>query len=118
MFFRCCEILERLNKSTFRSKFHLKEQDKLYILEKGIDKIQEHAYDFISKRLAPEIILNDGKQTPMKGHSVFISQHATATSCRGCLNKWYGVAKNRELSYREISFIVDLIMSWINKEMM
>ena len=80
-------ILKRLELSKFRSSFHLKEKDKKYVLEKGLATIKSHAYDFIRKRLAPEVILNDGKQTPMRGHPVFISQHATATCCRGCLSK-------------------------------
>ena len=59
-------ILNSLSKSNFRSKFHLKPKDKDYIKEKGIEKIREHAYDFVNKRLAPKIIPNDGKQTPMR----------------------------------------------------
>lgn len=74
---------EALEKSKFRSRFHLTEKEKMYINEKGMDTIRSHAYDFIRKRLAPKDILNDGKQTPMKGHPVFIAQHATATCCRG-----------------------------------
>ena len=92
------DILLKLSKSKFRSSFHLKDKDKIYIKDKGMDKIKEHAYDFISKRLAPDIIENDGKQTPMRGHPVFIAQHATATCCRGCLYKWHHIPKNKELS--------------------
>ena len=79
------DMLYKLSKSKFRSSFKLKTKDIDYINEKGIDTIKSHAYDFISKRLAPEVILNDGKQTPMRGHPVFIAQHATATCCRSCL---------------------------------
>lgn len=66
-------ILIKLSKSKFRNSFHLSDKDKLYIREKGILKIQEHAEDFISKRLTPKEILSDGKQTPTKGHPVFIA---------------------------------------------
>ena len=109
--------LNALKKSNFRSRFHLKEKDKQYVKEKGMEKVREHAYDFVTKRLAPKNILNDGKQTPMKGHPVFIAQHATACCCRGCLNKWYGIEKNRQLTLDEIDFIVNLIMKYIEKEM-
>lgn len=109
--------LNALKKSKFRSRFHLKEKDKQYVKEKGMEKVREHAYDFVTKRLAPKTILNDGKQTPMKGHPVFIAQHATACCCRGCLNKWYGIEKDRELTLDEIDFIVNLIMKYIEKEM-
>ena len=80
------------------------------------EKIKDHAYDFINKRLRPNIIPNDGKQTPMRGHPVFIAEHATATCCRGCLNKWYGIPKNRELTDVEVDFIVKVIMIWITNE--
>lgn len=75
--------LQRLSKSQFRSRFSLKEKDFEYIQKKGIATIRSHAYDFIHKRLAPAVIPNDGKQTPMRGHPVFIAQHATGTCCRG-----------------------------------
>ena len=80
-------LFYRLSKSKFRSKFHLSDKDIDYINKKGMDKIREHAYDFISKRLGPEVIENDGKQTPWRGHPVFVAQHATGCCCRGCLEK-------------------------------
>ncbi len=110
-------ILNSLSKSNFRSKFHLKQKDKDYVNEKGMDKIREHAYDFINKRLAPAIILNDGKQTPMRGYPVFIAQHATATCCRGCLYKWHKIKSGANLNKEQIDYIVNVIMTWIEKEM-
>lgn len=41
------DIFERLSKSKFRSRFHLKDKDKKYIEEKGIDTIKKHAYDLL-----------------------------------------------------------------------
>ena len=109
-------ILNSLSKSNFRSKFHLKQKDKEYIKEKGIDKIREHAQDFINKRLAPANLANDGKQTPMRGHPVFIAQHATATCCRGCLYKWHKIPKGIELNKEQKDYIVNVIMAWIERE--
>lgn len=108
--------LNALKLSKFRSSFRLKDRDKEYITSKGMDVICRHAEEFIRSRLAGKILLNDGKQTPMKGHPVFIAQHATATCCRGCLYKWHKLSKNRELSEKEIRFIVALIMEWIRCE--
>ena len=76
------QLFERFGNSRFRSSFHLKQKDIDYINEKGLDTIRKHAEDFIAKREAPAYIPNDGKQTPMRGHPVFIAQHATATCCR------------------------------------
>ena len=110
-------ILYKLSYSKFRSKFHLKEKDKEYIKKKGLEEIKMHAYDFINKRLAKAVIQNDGKQTPMKGHPVFIAQHATATCCRTCLYKWHKIPPGTELTRNQIEYIVDIIMKWITTEL-
>ena len=110
--------LNSLSKSKFRSRFKLKDNDRKYIKEKGIDKISEHAYDFVNKRLASDKIVNDGKQTPMRGHPVFIAQHATGTCCRDCLYKWHGIRKDKCLNNDEIDYVVMIIMEWIKKEML
>jgi hypothetical protein len=34
----------------------------------------------------------------MRGHPVFIAQHATATCCRGCLAKWHDIPAGRALT--------------------
>ena len=82
-----------------------------------MDTIEKHAINFIKTRLAPSNIPKDGKQTPMRGHPVFIAQHACACCCRGCLNKWYHIPKNRELTEDEQKRIVKLLMEWIKKEL-
>ena len=107
------QLFERLEHSRFRSRFHLKQKDIDYINEKGVDTIR----DFIAKREAPAVIPNDGKQTPMKGHPVFIAQHATATCCRECIRKWHKIQPGRELSQVQQEYLVDVIMTWIQKEM-
>ena len=89
------EALHKLEGSAFRAKFHLTDKDRKYISEKGLDTIRKHAVDFVKTRLAPSYIPNDGKQTPMCGHPVFIAQHACACCCR----------------------IVNLLMAWIAKEL-
>lgn len=110
------EALAKLQKSKFRSGFHLDEKNVRYIDEKGLDVIRSHAADFVAKRLAPAEIPNDGKQTPMRGHPVFVAQHACACCCRGCLNKWYRVPQGRALTESEQRRIVNLLMVWIEKE--
>ena len=110
------EALVKLQKSKFRSGFHLDEKNVKYIDEKGLDVIRSHAADFVAKRLAPAEIPNDGKQTPMRGHPVFVAQHACACCCRGCFNKWYRVPQGRALTESEQRRIVNLLMAWIEKE--
>lgn len=111
------KLSERLARSAFRSRFRLSEKDKEYFRAKGEDTIREHARDFVEKRLKPAFIPNDGKQTPMKGHPVFLAQHATGCCCRGCLEKWHHIPEGRELSDEEISYVVDVLMRWIVHQM-
>ncbi len=110
------QAFERLGKSAFRSRFHLSVKDKDYIKNKGLETIRRHAEDFVKTRLAPAVIPNDGKQTPMRGHPVFVAQHACACCCRGCLNKWYHVPKDVDLTPEQQKKIVNLIMAWITRE--
>ena len=109
--------LTSLRQSKFRSKFKLTQKDRDYIASKGLQTIKEHAFQFVYSRIAPDFPKNDGKQTPMRGHPVFIAQHATATCCRGCIQKWHGIKKGKELSDQEIQFLVELIMGWIEGQM-
>lgn len=108
--------LAALRKSKFRSRFKLSQKDRDYIAAKGLETIKEHAFQFISSRVAPDFPKNDGKQTPMRGHPVFIAQHATATCCRRCLEKWHGIEKGMVLNPEEIEYVVALIMGWIERQ--
>ena len=108
-----CHKLASLRTSKFRSKFKLTLKDRDYIATKGLETIKDHAFQFINSRVAPDFPKNDGKQTPMRGHPVFIAQHETATCCRKCIQKWRGIEKGRVVNEREVEFIVALIMKWI-----
>lgn len=110
------DILDRLAKSKFRSRFKLNAKDKEYIKEKGIDTIYSHACDFIRERVSPKDNPNDGRQTPMHGHPVFKAQHATATCCRGCIEKWYKIPKTNDLTPEQQEYLVSVIMAWIGKQ--
>lgn len=113
-------LFSALARSKFRSSFCLKPKDVEYIDRIGMEKIRSHAYDFVHERLAPAEPKNDGKQTPMRGHPVFIAQHACACCCRGCLEKWHKIPKGRALTEEEVKYVVGVLMKWIaanyNKE--
>lgn len=107
------ELFSTLAKSPFRSNFQLRAKDLSYLQQKGISEVLNHAEDFIGKRLAPAMIANDGKQTPMRGHPVFVAQHATACCCRGCLQKWHQIPQGRELTLAEQAYIVVVLERWL-----
>jgi hypothetical protein len=110
------EVLSRLSHSPFRSQIHLQEKELDYLRSKGMSKVLKHASEFIEKRLAPAFPVNDGKQTPWRNHPVFVAQHATATCCRGCLQKWHEIPQGRELTADEQHYIVAVIGAWLSQE--
>jgi len=108
---------QALNSSQFRSSFALTEKDRQYVEKKSIQTIERHARDFIATRLAPAYPRDDGKQTPFRGHPVFKAQHATATCCRGCLEKWYLIQKGTQLTNEQQDEIIFVLMFWIQEKL-
>ena len=106
----------RLDRSAFRRRFRLTEPLRRYVAEKGMETIRRHAQDFVRDRLAPAHPTNDGRQTPMRGHPVFVAQHATATCCRGCMNRWWKVPLGVPLTATQQAKTVGLIMAWIARQ--
>jgi hypothetical protein len=49
----------------------------------------------------------------MRGHPVFVAQHATATCCRSCLAKWHAIPVGRQLSDDEQAHVVSAIERWL-----
>jgi len=109
------ELFAALSRSAFRSRFRLREREAAYLRQKGLEVVLDHARTFVTTRLAPAEPANDGRQTPMKNHPAFIAQHATATCCRGCLEKWHHIPRGRPLDPGEIDYVVDVIGRWLER---
>lgn len=109
------QLFQALQRSRFRASFHLNHKDSLYLQQRGLATILEHAEAFIAGRLAPAVIANDGQQTPMRGHPVFVAQHATATCCRGCLFKWHRIPAGRALTLEEQAYVVVVLERWLKQ---
>ena len=109
--------LVRLGESQFRAKFVLSEADRSYARDKGRHVIDRHAHEMLRARVGEAQPSNDDRQTPWRGHPVFTAQHATATCCRGCIEKWHGIAKGRPLTDAEVNRLADLVMAWIDRDL-
>ena len=110
------DLFAALAKSAFRRRFRLSAKELRYARDKGFEVVLQHARDFIRERLAPAVIANDGKQTPMRNHPVFVAQHATATCCRTCLAKWHGIAAGKALDDAGRQHVVDAIARWLRAQ--
>jgi hypothetical protein len=98
--------LEARARHPFRAKFHLRGRDAATVQLRGMEVIREHAAEPLARRVAPAEPAKDGKQTPYRGHPVFVAQHATATCCRTCLQRWHGIPKGRGLTADEQAYAV------------
>lgn len=114
---RLDELFGRLSHSAFRSRFHLRRAELAYVGEKGLATLRLHAAEFVRTRLAPACPPNNGRQTPMRGHPVFLAQHATGCCCRGCLAKWHGIPAGRPLTPEEQTYVVAVLMAWIRRQL-
>jgi hypothetical protein len=110
------EVFTALQKSEFRRGFHLRGKELAYLQQKGLPAVLVHAQDFLTKRLQPAVIPNDGKQTPFRGHPVFVAQHATACCCRHCLEKWHRIPRGRDLNAEEVDYILRVLERWLQNE--
>ena len=52
----------------------------------------------------------------MRGHPVFIAQHATATCCRSCLSKWHRIDQNVPLTAEQTAYVVLVIRQWLKHQ--
>ena len=111
------QVFDRLGRSRFRSRIRLGTKELRYLKAKGLGVIKEHACDFVRQRLGPAFPANDGKQTPMRNHLVFVAQHATATCCRKCLKKWHHIETGKALTPEQIDYIVLVITRWLEREL-
>jgi hypothetical protein len=108
--------LDAIGRQPFRAKFHLRGPELVTAEQRTPATLRLHARDLIVKRLAPAEPYKDGKQTPYRGHPVFVAQHATATCCRSCLQRWHRIPTGRELTRDEQAYVVDVICRWIERE--
>ena len=107
------ELFEELSRSAFRRRFRLSATEKGYLKRRGLDTVMAHGEKFIEERLAPANPLNDGKQTPMRNHPIFVAQHGTATCCRGCLEKWHSISKGHPLTDEEKAYVLAVLRRWL-----
>ncbi len=111
------DLFAALAQSAFRSRFHLGPNERAYLEEKTLATVLGHGRRFVAERLAPAEPRNDGRQTPMRGHPVFVAQHATATCCRGCLAKWHHIAAGVPLTVEQVDYVLAILARWLRGEM-
>jgi hypothetical protein len=110
------QVFPLLETSSFRRRFHLGTRERAYLDERGWATVLDHARKFVAERLAPATPVNDGKQTPYRGHPIFVAQHATACCCRGCLQKWHGIPRGQPLTQAEQAHVLAALERWLRTQ--
>jgi hypothetical protein len=108
--------IDALARQPFRARFHLRGRERAEVQLRGMTTIRKHAGEVLAKRVAPAEPVKDGRQTPYRGHPVFVAQHATATCCRTCLERWHRIPKGHALTADEQAYAVDVICRWIERD--
>lgn len=111
------DLFAALGDSAFRRRFHLGTAEREYIESRGLERVLVEAEELIARRLAPAAPRNDGKQTPFRGHPVFLAQHATATCCRGCLAKWHEIPRGEALTDADQAHVIATIERWLRDQL-
>ncbi len=107
------ELFQALARSPFRRRFRLCGREREYARTRGVVELMRHAETLVDARLAGARPANDGRQTPLRGHPVFVAQHATATCCRSCLRRWHGIVVGRPLTPVERVHVLAVIRRWL-----
>ncbi len=111
------KLLEKVAKCDYRAEIDLGAEDIEYINSRGFDMMIKHAQDFVERRLGPARPRNEGKQTPLKGHPLFLAQHATGSDSRRALSEYHGIAEGKELSRQQIDYVTDVVLRWLEERL-
>ena len=109
--------LDAIGRQPFRARFRLRGRERAIVQLRGMAAVRAHAAKLFAQRVAPAQPRKDGRQTPYRGHPVFVAQHATATCCRTCLERFHEIPKGHRLDGHEQAYAVDVICRWIEREL-
>jgi hypothetical protein len=114
-------IFDSLNKELIRNVFWNTKIEDVAIYnakKKSRSEIREEAKTLLSRRVGKLNTFIDGRQTPLgKENIVNYAQHATATCCRKCMDAWYKIPKENELTEVQLEFCTDLVMSFVDEKL-
>lgn len=103
-------------RSRFRGRFVLGSRERAIVSRTDRRRLRLHALSILKNRVGL-LQINDGMQTPWRGHPVFVAQHACALCCRQCVQKWHNVPLRQALNQETLERFAGLLLEWISLEM-
>ena len=111
------ELLRRLRASSKHRRVHLGPREYALAERKGIETLKAEARKIVLTRISELRGVSDGRQTPMRGHPVFLAQHATGICCRDCVLEWHGIPKRGVMSAKQLNHLHSVLAAWLETTM-
>lgn len=88
-----------------------------YAKRKGRIELLETAEARIHKSLGKPADAFDWCGTKWEGNPIFYAQHATATCCRKCVEKWHGIPRDQELTEDQLKYLTRLVILYLEERL-
>lgn len=88
-----------------------------YALRKGGINLRMAAESRVRSSVGSPADAFDGRRTKWKGNPIFYAQHATASCCRKCVEKWHGIPREQRLSDDQIKYLTGLVVMYLDERL-
>jgi hypothetical protein len=88
-----------------------------YALRKGRLELLITAESRIRSSVSGPADAFDGRRTKWEGNPIFYAQHATASCCRKCIEKWHGIPRDQQLNEDQIKYMTRLVVMYLNERL-
>lgn len=117
---RAEETFKRLRREYIRHHFWHVELDQKalnYAKRKGKTSLKEAVRRRLHTSVGAGTDAWDGRQTPKENNPIFYAQHATATCCRKCMEKWHNVSRDEPLEEKDLEYFARLVDLYLDERL-
>lgn len=88
-----------------------------YALRKGKIELFNTVENRIRSSVKSPADAFDGRRTKWEGNPIHYGQHATATCCRKCIEKWHNIPHDQELTEDQIKYFTRLVIMFLEERL-
>jgi len=86
-----------------------------YALRKGKIELINTVEKRIRASVKAPVDAFDGRRTKWEGNPIHYGQHATATCCRKCIERWHNVPRDEELTEKQVKYFTHLVIMFLEE---
>lgn len=86
-----------------------------YALKKGKIELLKTVEQRIRSSVKAPADAFDGRRTKWEGNPIHYGQHATATCCRKCIERWHDISRDVELTEKQIKYFTHLVVMFLEE---